>query len=229
MIKEGEECPRCGKKGFKILEIPEWANNRLRATISCWNCDLYVSGSIDFIPEHIDRNCVACNQNHRPVGRENPELCSRCKDKEIIETLSTFDIVVPSDTGKVWKNQTGGVACSNRWVEGKRIELDKPMKQESERYQFERDRIDDGNLLYALQRANYDYDKDLINKIWNDLREELWFEFEDADAPDGEQTSTEAFRWIRITSISDDYSEVPVENPEELLKEKVVLRYPNCD
>lgn len=226
------ECPKCGEEKFVILELPKWEEEELSVTLSCWNCDMYVKGMLDFIPEEFDRKCVACGRTHRPLGRSRKKLCTNCKHKLIVFDCE-FGFVIPRETGVVFENQTGGVMCGRRYVEGVKISLNPPKQSDygdneiDEKYRFDSEYIEDGQMLSALSKANYDYNQELVNEIWEDINEELWFDYESVDAPDNEMSSTEAFQWVKITGV--DKEKAPDLDVDDFVGKTVVMHYPNSD
>lgn len=236
-------CPNCGHEyGLRIIEIPEWEDEKLNVSITCWECDLDVTGVLNHIPERIDLTCVACNKTHRPLGSKQRHLCSNCSDKMVVFD-TRFGLVIPRDTGIVYENQTDGVCCGRRYVEGSKIYLERPTQDSygdneiDEKYKFESEYVEDGDILHALTKANYEAltkanegasFKEEIDEIWSDIDEQLWFDYEETSAPEGQQSSTEAFQWIKITNVVPKYNPIKI-NAEELVGEKAVLHYPNCD
>jgi hypothetical protein len=232
-MRQAKECPRCGKERFDLIEIPEWLENKTDILISCGNCEIFVRGTLPEIPEEFSTKCRGCLKEFRPIGQKRGKgfLCEDCEDKEIILD-GDFGIVIPEETNKIYKNQTGGMLCSRRWIEGKKILLDRPQteldtKLKEYKYRFDSDYRNDGDMLAALKDANYNHDSDKAKDIWKDIREKLPFKFEEVESPENEMSNTEAFKWIKITEI--DEENFPSNDDVDVVGRKVVLHYPNCD
>lgn len=112
--------------------------------------------------------------------------------------------------------------CAHPEIEGVFIPVDRPTKTYKEDGSWET-----RDLLSELRSANYDFRYEDASEIWEELNEELLFEYEQVDAPEDQPENQEGLMWIRITDASSDYEwQVP---SEKLEGEIVALVYPNCD
>lgn len=121
-----------------------------------------------------------------------------------------WGILVPSNSGFIWEQQTDGVACSHIQVEGVYIPLREP-----------------NDLLAQLREANYN-GKSTFN-VWNDIRkimnqcEKLKWVNVNNPKPNRFPENQEGIQWIRII----DWDSLS--GGRELIGETVILIYPNCD
>lgn len=113
--------------------------------------------------------------------------------------------------------------CHKVYIEGLFIPLENPKPWKNPDAPLkERERRD---LLSELRSANYNYDSERATEIWKEIDEELWFDYERIDPPEGEDLNQEGLQWIRITEVDHD----GYDRLENLEGERMALLYPNCD
>jgi hypothetical protein len=216
-----EECPRCGEQSLEILEIPRWNEDKVDISIFCWNeldqegDHLNIEAEISPIPEKHSTKCLSCLKQHRPVNIEKPanSLCEECRDKIVVRDTD-FGIIIPQETGIIYRNQTSGMRCSSRFVEGTKIKFKK--------HKF-------NGLMNELAKANYQYHHEKAQEIWEKINEKLWFEYEKVEPPENQMDNTEAFQWIKITDVEDSDQHNTEFNREQLEGRTVAMTYKNCD
>lgn len=141
----------------------------------------------------------------------------------IIQDLYThnFGIIIPKKNGIKWKQQTNGVCCNHIQIEGIFIPLHRPKKYvEGKDFKV----ID---LLNKLEEANYDYNYKKVKSIWNEIKKDLFFEYEEIENPKRKPKNQEGLQWIRIIKIKKTIMDW--NNWDDLIGKEVVLIYPNCD
>ena len=126
-----------------------------------------------------------------------------------------WGIVIPCESGYLWQQQTRGVMCTQIWIEGIFIPLNKP-------------RTYDGtnrDLLKELEETNYAGKS--TGELWKDIKEAMKFDFEEIDTPEGQPRSVEGMTWIRFTEFKPFWGHGKW--VEQLIGMEVALIYPNCD
>ena len=122
-----------------------------------------------------------------------------------------WGILVPSQSGFVWEQQTDGTACHHIQVEGVYIPLREP-----------------NDYLARLREANFQNKSTL--SIWKDIRITMnqWegIEWIEVDNPDSTKfpDNQEGMQWIRIIDWRSSLGK-----GRQLIGETVILIYPNCD
>ena len=129
-----------------------------------------------------------------------------------------WGIVIPCESGYLWQQQTRGVMCTQIWIEGIFIPLNKPRKRDYEKGTHT-------DLLPVLQKANYDGKP--TDGIWEDIKEAMHFDFEEIDTPEGQPRSVEGMEWIKFTKFTPFWGHG--DWVEQLIGMEVALIYPNCD
>lgn len=148
-------------------------------------------------------------------------ICDTCQEEYTFATPGRFGIIIPQETGVIWRQQTKGVRCSKAHIEGVFVPFRAPSYYDKEN----KEHVD---LLSQLRDANYQHNSDRRNDIWSRIREELRWEFEEAEPPGEDYPRTqEALKWIRITDSNASYFH---STPNRDMEDKTVaLVYPNCD
>ena len=118
--------------------------------------------------------------------------------------------------------------CRHVYIEGVFIPLRKPRRwvwsEETNEYGG-RDLKELTPLLPLLQEANYSY-RD-TSKLWEEIREDMHFDYEEIEAPEGQPHNQEGIQWIILKSFETGWghgSEVL-----GLIGKTLCLVYPNCD
>jgi hypothetical protein len=119
-----------------------------------------------------------------------------------------WGVILPSRSGVVWEQQTDGVCCNHVEIEGVFIPFRYP-----------------GDLLEALSGANYDGESTI--DIWRKIKEEMYFDFVDIEAPKNNPRNQEGIRWIRFTKFESGWG--TGDWVRNLIGKDVCLIYPNCD
>jgi hypothetical protein len=137
---------------------------------------------------------------------------SRRKQVVSLDTYAhNWGILVPSNSGFIWEQQTDGVMCNHIQVEGIYIPLREP-----------------NDYLAKLRIANYDGKSTLA--IWKKIKETMkqWegFQWIEVDNPNPTKfpNNQEGMQWIRITDWCSSLG-----RGKQLIGETVILIYPNCD
>ena len=125
-----------------------------------------------------------------------------------------WGIVIPCESGYLWQQQTRGIMCTQIWIEGVFIPLNKPCTWGPDR-----------DLLKELEAANYAGKP--TEQLWEDIKETMKFDFEEIDTPEGQPRSVEGMEWIRITEFKPFWGHG--EWVKQLIGMEVALIYPNCD
>lgn len=120
--------------------------------------------------------------------------------------------------------------CSHVFIEGIFIPLQKPR-----RFVWEKDSTrEKGNritevipLLPELQKANYGYDYEKAEELWVEIREEMHFNYEEIDAPEGQPRNQEGIQWIILKEFKDGWGHGTW--VQQLIGKTLCLVYPNCD
>jgi hypothetical protein len=140
---------------------------------------------------------------------DNPNP-SRRKQLVSLDTYAhNWGILVPCQSGFIWEQQTGGVACYHIQVEGVYIPLREP-----------------NDYLASLRIANYNSKS--TTTIWKKIKETMnqWegFRWEEVDNPSPSKfpNNQEGMQWIKITNWHSGKG-------MQLIGETVILIYPNCD
>lgn len=138
---------------------------------------------------------------------------SRRKQVVNLDTYAhNWGILVPSQSGFVWTQQTQGVACNHIQVEGIYIPLREP-----------------NDILPRLREVNYHGHVNTV--IWKKIKETMkqwvgleWTEIENP-SPLKYPSNQEGMQWIIITN----WDNSAFGRGKQLIGESVILIYPNCD
>jgi hypothetical protein len=153
-----------------------------------------------------------------------------------------FGLLIPCESGVVWRQQTDGVSCHQVEIEGIFIPLDKPIKHTftgqkgtaSFKYKSTK-------LLEKLTTANYEGRG--TRKIWDDIFETMYefggIKLEDVDWEDvmndmisrGYPGPCEGYKYVRITKLGELYNGKKswADDLSSLIGKPLILIYPNCD
>jgi hypothetical protein len=135
-----------------------------------------------------------------------------------------WGFLIPCESGIVFTQQTGGISCGQRELEGVFYPLQKPREIKIPTMN-QPGKCKTILLLPLLQKANYNYKKN--GDIWKRIKETMHFDFEYIDAPKGMPESDEGFAWIKLTKFESGWGHM--DWVEALVGKTMVLIYPNCD
>lgn len=151
------------------------------------------------------------------------------KDKFRTSTFAhNWGIVIPCESGYLWQQQTRGIMCTQIWIEGIYIPLNKPIKWiwEKDPTRKKGNRVKETvPLLRKLEEANYAGKS--TDETWKDIKEAMKFDFEEIDTPEGQPRTVEGMKWIKITEFQSGWGHGSW--TEQLIGMEVALIYPNCD
>lgn len=189
-----------------------------------------------------EERCAACGEHEH--YQELPQHIRECDAWEdyILQWTGEYGFLLPdTDSPIIWRQQTGGVMCHQKYINGHFIPWDAPTERrqpdwdwddrfdEYEEYKEWRDDSDEYgrfNLLDDLKDANYNFDGETSSELWEKINDRLPFTYEKTTAPEGYPRTEEGFRWIHVTGIDGDYR---TRNLDPLVDETIVLIYPNSD
>ena len=153
-------------------------------------------------------------------------------DGKLLATVyaHTWGFIVPCESGVYWEQQTNGVMCNHVYIEGVFITLDKPRRTvwEKDPTREKGKRIKEVvPLLQELQRANYEYDYKKVEILWKEIRENMHFDYEAIEAPEGQPRNQEGIQWIILKAFEPGWGHgVEV---LQLIGKTLCLIYHNCD
>jgi hypothetical protein len=153
-----------------------------------------------------------------------------------------FGLLIPCESGVVWRQQADGVSCHQEDFEGIFLPLDKPIK-----YTFSGKKGTPSfnykatKLLDKLTNANYEGRG--TRKIWDDIFETMhefhgikledidWEEIMDEMIHKGYPGPCEGYKYVRITELSELYDgrKSWANDLSSLIGKPLILIYPNCD
>lgn len=141
-----------------------------------------------------------------------------------------WGFILPSESGVYWEQQTNGLMCNHIYIEGVFIPLNKPRRFVWEKHPTEnlRGKLKEMiPLLPELQRANYKYDYERAKELWVEIREEMHFNYEEIDAPEGQPRNQEGIQWIVLKEFQTGWGHGT--EVLHLIGKTLCLVYPNCD